>query len=296
MDKLKKIGKMLLFPHAALIVLLFIASAAALVYAFVFVPDNAPVNYASYVLSAYTLTVICFRIPAIIKWIKRFAETNKIASNLKSDAHLRIKMSLVNTIVFNAIYSIFQLGLGIFSHSVWYYSLAAYYFLLAFMRIFLLSHTMKFAPGEKSFRELLLYRLCGIGLVLMNLALIVIIAYVTAYSKASVHGEIITISLAAFTFTSMTLAIVNIVKYRRYHSPVWSASKARALVSAIVSVLTLEDAMLATFGQAEGEGFRQIMGGLTGAGVVAIVLTIAISMIVRSTKKIKTFENKNPLQ
>jgi hypothetical protein len=287
---------MLLFPNAVLIILLIIASAVALVYAFACAPDNAWGGYVSYILSAYTLTVICFRIPAIIKRTKNFTKTNKLALNLKNDAHLRIKLSLLGTMAFNIIYSLFQLGLGIFSHSVWYYSLAAYYFLLAFLRILLLSHTMRFAPGEKSFRELLLYRLCGIGLVLMNLALVVIIAYVTAQSKTTVHNEIITISLAAFTFTSMTLAIVNIVKYRRYHSPVWSASKALALVSAIVSVLTLEDAMLATFGQAEGEGFRQIMGALTGAGVVAIILAIAISMIVRSTKKIKMFENKNPLQ
>lgn len=92
-------------------------------------------------------------------------------------------------------------------------------------------------------------------------------------------------ALAAFSFTAITVAIVNIVKYRKYHSPVWSASKALSFVAALVSMLTLEDAMLATFGQAEGEGFRQLMGGLSGAGVTAAVLAIAIYMIVVSTKK-----------
>ena len=296
MDKFKKIGKALLFPHIAIVILLFFASAAALAVAFLVMPDNEIVNYGSYVLSAYTLTVICFRIPNIIKWTKSFMENNKLASNLKNDAHLRIKLSLIGTMAFNTVYSLFQLGLGIYNHSVWYYSLAAYYFLLAFMRVFLFNHTVKFAPGEKSFREVLIYRLCGIGLVLMNLALLVIIGYTTWYSKAVVHHEVITIALAAFTFTSITVAIVNIVKYRQYNSPVWSASKALSFVSALVSMLTLEDAMLATFGQAEGEGFRQLMCGLTGVGVVAIVLAIAIYMIVTSTKQIKTFENKNPLQ
>jgi uncharacterized membrane protein YfcA len=102
--------------------------------------------------------------------------------------------------------------------------------------------------------------------------------------------------LAAFTFTAMAIAIVNVVRYRQYNSPVWSASKALSFVSALVSILTLEDAMLATFGQAEGESFRRLMGALTGAGIVAVVLAIAIYMIVRSTKTIKTFDNKNPLQ
>lgn len=296
MEKFKKIGKALLFPHVALVILLSIASIAALVIAFLVLPDNAVVNYASYVLSAYTLTVVCFRIPAIIKWVKRFTETNKLASSLKHDAHLRIKVSLLGSMAFNAFYALFQLGLGIYNHSVWFYALAGYYFLLAFLRVFMLNHTLKFKPGEKEFRELLIYRMCGIGLVIMNLALVIIIAYVTAFSKATVHHMIITIALAAFSFTAITVAIVNIVKYRKYNSPVWSASKALSFVAALVSMLTLEDAMLATFGQAEGEDFRQLMGGLTGAGVTAIVLTIAIYMIVGSTKKIKVFENKNPLQ
>ena len=296
MEKFKKIGKALLFPHVALVILLSIASIAALVIAFLVLPDNAVVNYASYVLSAYTLTVVCFRIPAIIKWVKRFTETNKLASSLKHDAHLRIKVSLLGSMAFNAFYALFQLGLGIYNHSVWFYALAGYYFLLAFLRVFMLNHTLKFKPGEKEFRELLIYRMCGIGLVITNLALVIIIAYVTAFSKATVHHMIITIALAAFSFTAITVAIVNIVKYRKYNSPVWSASKALSFVAALVSMLTLEDAMLATFGQAEGEGFRQLMGGLTGAGVTAIVLAIAIYMIIGSTKKIKAFENKNPLQ
>jgi hypothetical protein len=160
----------------------------------------------------------------------------------------------------------------------------------------MLNHTLKFEPGQKMFREWLIYRFCGLGLVLMNLALTVIIAFVTAYSKSTVNNEIITIMLAAFTFTAMAIAIVNVVRYRQYNSPVWSASKALSFVSALVSILTLEDAMLATFGQAEGESFRRLMGALTGAGIVAVVLAIAIYMIVRSTKTIKTFDNKNPLQ
>ena len=62
------------------------------------------------------------------------------------------------------------------------------------------------------------------------------------------HHEITTIALAAYTFTSLTFAIINTVKYRKYHSPVYSASKAISLASACVSLLTLESTMLTTFG------------------------------------------------
>jgi hypothetical protein len=296
MNDFIKILKKIIFIPVWLIILLSAASGAALILAFTSLGSEHPLSYAIYVLSAYTMTAVCFRIPNIIKWIKRFTETNRLASNLKNDAHLRIKLSLGGTMAFNVVYAAFQLVLGIANSSIWFYSLAAYYFLLAFLRVFMLNHTLKFEPGQKMFREWLIYRFCGLGLVLMNLALTVIIAFVTAYSKSSVNNEIITIMLAAFTFTAMTIAIVNVVKYRQYNSPVWSASKALSFVSALVSILTLEDAMLATFGQAEGESFRRLMGALTGAGIVAVVLAIAIYMIVRSTKTIKTFDNKNPLQ
>lgn len=296
MNDFVKILKKLIFIPVWLIILLSIASGAALILAFTSLGSEHPLSYAIYVLSAYTMTALCFRIPNIIKWTKKFTETNRLASRLKSDAHLRIKLSLGGAMAFNTLYASFQLALGIMNSSIWFYSLAAYYFLLAFLRIFMLNHTMKFEAGQKMFREWLIYRFCGLGLVIMNLALTVIIAYVTAHSKSTVNNEIITIMLAAFTFAAITIATVNTVKYRRYKSPVWSASKALSFVAALVSILTLEDAMLATFGQAEGESFRRLMGALTGAGIVAVVLAIAIYMIVSSTKQIKIFDNKNPLQ
>lgn len=291
--KFKKLLMSILYPHIALIVILTVLSAVSLVVAFVVMPENQTVNYCSYVLSAYTLTVICIRIPSIIKGVKTFKETNKYVSMYSSDPHLRIKLSLFGTLVFNAVYSLFQLALGISGSSLWYYSLAGYYFLLALMRLALLYHTRKHSPGEMMFREQLIYRLCGIGLLPMTLALSVIIGYVTLKSQANVQSEIITITMAAFTFTSFTVAIVNVFNYRKYNSPVWTASKALSFVSALVSMLTLEDAMLASFGSEEGEEFRQTMAGFTGAGIVAVIIAIAIFMIINSTKRIKEYKNQN---
>ncbi len=48
------------------------------------------------------------------------------------------------------------------------------------------------------------------------------------------HHEITTIAMAAYTFTSFTMAIINVIKYRKYKSPVYSATKAISLSSACV--------------------------------------------------------------
>ncbi len=296
MKAFNKIIKALIYPHMAIVILLCPVAAVMLVLAFAVMPDNAAVNYVSYVLSAYALTVVCFRIPEMIKRIRSFSADNKYASRLKGDAQLKVKLSLGGTLAYNAVYAMFQLVLGIIGGSAWYYSLAAYYFLLSVMKVCLLNHTARYVPGEKMFREVLIYRMCGIGLVMMNLALPIVIAYLTRQSRSSFNDQIVTIALAAFTFTSVTIAIVNVVKYRKYQSPVFSASKAITLASALVSLITLEDAMLATFGGNEGDGFRRLMVAFTGLGITALILAIGVVMIVRSTKSIKKFGNKNPLQ
>ena len=102
------------------------------------------------------------------------------------------------------------------------------------------------------------------------------------------HHEITTIAMAAYTFTSFTLAIVNVVKYRKYNSPVFSASKAINLAAACVSMLTLESTMLTTFG---GDTMTDIeqkwMLGATGGVISVFVVATAIYMIAVGTKKLR---------
>ena len=97
------------------------------------------------------------------------------------------------------------------------------------------------------------------------------------------------IAMAAYTFFSFTMAIINVVKYRRLHSPVFSAAKAISFASACVSMLTLTSTMLTTFSDESMDATTQkLMLGGVGAAVVAVVTTMAIYMIVKGTKELKT--------
>ena len=78
----KKIGKALLFPHIAIMIILVPVAAALLVYSMVFVGTESVIAYISYVLAAYTLTVWCFRIPRLIKFFNTFKNENKYANML----------------------------------------------------------------------------------------------------------------------------------------------------------------------------------------------------------------------
>jgi len=289
----KKIGKALLFPHMAIMIALVPIATVFLVYSMVFVGTKTVVAYISYVVAAYTLTVWCVRIPQLIKLIKSFKEENKYARRWQDDTRLRVGITLYASLVWNVAYAALQLGLGFYHGSFWYFSLAMYYVSLAVMRFFLARYTTKNPPGERMDAELKRYRACGWVLLVMNLALSAMIFFMVYWNRTFNHHEITTIAMAAYTFTSLTMAIINIVKFRKIGSPVYSATKAVSLAAACVSMLTLESTMLTTFsdGSMTLSG-RRMMLGMSGGAISAFIIVIAVFMIVIGTKKLKLIRSK----
>ena len=289
----KKLGKALLFPHIAIMILLVPIATVLLVASMVFVGTDTPIAYISYVLAAYTLTVWCIRIPSLIKFFKTFKDENKYARKWQDDVRLRVNVSLFGSLAWNALYGLFQLWLGFYHHTFWFYSLGAYYICLGVMRFFLARHTTRYAPGERMRDELIKYRACGIVFLPMNLALALIVFFMVYWNRTFEHHMITTIALAAYTFTSMAVAIINFVKYRKYNSPVFSAAKAISLAAALVSMLTLESTMLTTFSDGTMTAVEQKwMLGATGGAISVLIIATAVYMIVVGTKKLKLLESE----
>ena len=293
MEKLKKICKALLFPHIAIMIILIPISAAFLVYSMVVLGTETVPAYISYVLAAYTLTVWCVRIPKIITSVKKFKCGNKYARRWFEDVRLRTNITLLCSLLWNMAYAVFQLWLGIKNSTFWYYSLAGYYFCLALMRVFLSGHTRKFTAGERMLEELKKYRLCGWIFLAMNMTLAVMMIFMIYRNKTFLHDQITTIAMAAYTFTTFTVAIVNIVRYRKYNSPVYSASKAISLAAACVSMITLTSTMLTTFNDGTMDMMsRRLMLSSVGGAVFVFIIVMAIYMIAQSTKKIKVLKSE----
>ena len=285
---LKKLGNVLLFPHIAIMIALVPIATVLLVGSMVFIGTESVIAIISYVISAYTLTVWCFKIPYLIKFFKAFKNENKYVVKWRQDARLRVNVSLYGALFWNALYGIFQLWLGFYHRTFWFYSLGAYYICLGVMRFFLALHTTRYAPGAKMQTELYKYRACGIIFLVMNLALTLIIFFMVYWNRTFEHHMITAIAMAAYTFTALTTAIVNVVRYRRYNSPVYSASKAISLAAALLSMLTLESTMLTTFGkETMTEIERKLMLGLSGGAISLLIVATAIYMIVIGTKKLK---------
>ncbi len=289
--KAKKIINALLFPHTAIMILLIPLGAGLLTYSMLKLDDTSPVRIGAYVIAFYALLVWCLRAPRIIRFFADFKNGNKYIVKWTRDVHLRINVTLSANVLWNGAYAALQLGTGIYHRSSWFYTLAAYYAMLAVMRFFLVRYTLRHRPGENMRRELKNYRACGVIFLIMNTALSGMMLHMIRENRVMRHHEVTTIAMAAYTFLTLTLAIINVIRYRKYNSPAMSAAKAVSLAAACVSMLTLENTMLTTFDKSNmTPQVRLLFLSLSGGVISAFIIAMAIYMLVESTRKIKESE------
>ena len=282
----KKIVKKLLFPNAAVLLLMITFGIVFLIYSMIFLEKTSTLRVLSYVLAFYVLVIACVRIPSCIMFFKSLRKENKYIRKWCDNPRLRINTALLGSICLNAAYSIFQLGLGICNNSVWYYALSIYYVSLALMRFCIVRHTIRNKIGEDIPKELVYYRICGVIFLLINITLSGMIFFMIKEERVIHHHEITVIAIAAYTFTSLTLAIVNIIRYRKYKSPAVLASRAISLAAACVSMLILENTMLSTFkSEKMTPKIRDIFLILSGAVVSIFIILMAFYMIFQGKRK-----------
>ena len=289
----KRIGKALLFPPLAVMIVFVPLAAVLLVVSMALVESDTPFAYVSYAFAAYTLTVWCVKAPRLFARFKAFKETNKLARRWRDDVRLRVTVSLYGSLAWNALYGIFQLWLGLYHRTFWFASLGAFSLCLGVMRFSLLSYTKRYAPGEQMRREWVRFRACGWILLLMNLALALVVFFMVYWGRTFRHHMITAIAMAAYTFTVLPSAVAGAWQYGKYKSPVLLAAKAVSLAAAIVSVLTLEATMLTAFGEETMTAAAQRwLLGATGVAVCALIIAMAVFMIVLGTKRLKQQRNE----
>lgn len=298
MERFKRILDRLLFPGLAVVLISMIVAAALLIYTFAFAGETSPIAYPSYVFSAYAMVITC-------AWIIKNAKSFKsgldsaihnipLAHRYLTDVSFKLHVSLYLSLGLNALYAVMKFILGVWYHSVWFGTLAVYYFLLAVMRFGLLRHANRNGFGKNIPAELKAYRMCGLILMLMNVALSGVVVLVVHKNEGFYYAGYLIYVMAMYAFYNTITAVMNVVKYRKYNSPVISAAKVISLAAALVSMLSLETAMLAQFDNGENpETFRRVMTGSTGGCVCVIVLLLASYMVIRSTKQIRKLNVQN---
>ena len=163
MERLLRITNKLLRPRLVLLAPLAVLSAAALAAVFTLGWEDTAIAYASYVLSAYSLTAVTLRlITDARRWHSRALE-NRHVRRYRTDLDFRLRLRLTVSFGVNLCYSVYKAALGLLLGSVWFGAMAAYYLVLSAARFLLLrGGTGSLLTGYKK------RRFCGWLLALMT--------------------------------------------------------------------------------------------------------------------------------
>ena len=281
MEKAKVIFNRILYPPIWLMLCIASASFAALIFIFAARVPESICSYMIYSMSAYSLTIISLRLPRVIGSLKgsfdRLVSRSETAERYFSDISFRAAVSIYQGAAINLLYTVFRVTVGILYTSVWFISMAVYYLCLGVIRIYLI-HSYKRRDIKA---EITCYKNTAWSLFLLNIPMGgMIVLMVLTDSGYSYPGYVIYIS-ALYTFYTLITSITNLVRFRRVGSPILSAAKVVNLVSAMMSVLGLQTAMIAQFSEHD-EDYRKLMNTLTGGFIYGAVIIIAIYMLLHS--------------
>ena len=197
-----------------------------------------------------------------------------------------IKLTLL-TLFINLAYAVYNTAIGFVTHSWWFITLSAYYIILSVMRFaVVLSDRSK---SKEKVSSLFIMRFTGIFFIFLSVTLAGT-AYLSIYNEESVkYHEILMITIALYSFTKITLAVINLVKSRKDNSPIVKTLRNISFADAIVSIFSLQRSMLVAF-----EGLTvseiQLFNALTGTAVYIAVFILGINLI--GGKKVNMAKSK----
>ena len=293
MREWKDVVRRLLFPPIWVVILLTFVCTFALVEIFVNGWEMSLPAYACYALSFYTLSVdciVCLKVlPGYYKHVQDKMHENKYIDRYMTDAVYKSNIGLYRSVAINLIYVVVNAVSGYVYQTYWFVIFAVYYAIIAMMRFLLVRYVIKNPIGNNQLGELKRARLCAYILMTVNVTLSGAVLMMVFFDRGFQYQGFLIYVIALYTFYITVTAIVDMIKYRKYKSPILSITKVIKMASALFSMLFLETAMFAQFGADTSMEVKRLMIMLTGAGISVVVVAMAIYMIVQTTNEIKQY-------
>lgn len=213
----------------------------------------------------------------------KMSAIQEITKILFKEKQKRIVIFTGISLFINLLYALYNGFLGVYGHSIWFMTMGIYYAILSCMRFIAIQCAYKNRKNNRIEKEYIIMKADGILLFLLTFVLTGSISLSLKYDLYKEYNEIIMITIATYTFYKVISAIVNFIKARKGNTPLIMTIRNISICDALVSLLSLEKSMYATFGDENGNS--HIMTILTGAGVCASIILIGISMIRYSNKE-----------
>ena len=223
MERIKKSLKRIFFLPPVPTLIISVPAYLLVIYALSGEIVNPAAVYLSYLLSAYALIITVTGIIRAVGLVRRGMDKNpfvrKMLDHPLVDRYLkedlfRAEAALYQGFFINLLYAGIKMFTGIFYRSVWFITLAVYYILLALMRASLLNYVR--SAGKNKVSEWKRYRLCGIILLFMNIALTgIVILVVHQNSGFEYPGMLIYVMLSLETAMLTQFGAANDPMFRQ---------------------------------------------------------------------------------
>ncbi len=189
---------------------------------------------------------------------------------------LKLVRSPYTSLAVNFAYGLGNSIIGFLTHSWWFITVGAYYVVLTVTRYSVLQIRRK-ASGDCN-TELFARRITGILLVALSLCIVGVNILSVVRDRGTAFHEIVMITIAAYTFTKITFAIIGMVKAKHSASPVLKTLRNISLADACVSVYTMQRSMLVSFPGMKAADIL-LLNIFTGTAAWIVVLLLGINLI-----------------
>ncbi len=287
---MKRLLKKLFLPNKIVGFLSFNLGFILLIYVFSCHLENTFIAYISYLLSTYALIIFCLWFYKICKFSNNFIKNSQLYNLYQTKELLVTKIFLAFSLLLNFIYGIFELGIGIYYKSWWFITFAVYYLILCVMKIVIIKD-IKNEVGINLQNEYQKLKLIGISLLFFNLVLTGMIILIIKQNQAITYEGFIIYIVAMYDFYLIISAFIKVIKYKKEKSPLIISIKCLNFTVAMISMISLEVAMVSEFGSNDSE-FKMITTSIMGFVICIINTIMSLYMIIKAHKKLKIINKK----
>lgn len=280
---MEKIIRKIFNSNKYLGVFLFILGFGLLIYVFSFHLENNLIAYIAYLLSTYALIIFIIWFLKVCRFINDCIKKRSKLYKIYNKNHEKItRFSLYFSLTINFIYGILKFASGLYYKSFWFITFSIYYLALCEMKLAILRSIKKgnIKTEHKTLRR------TGIIILLLDLVLMGIIILINHQNQTITYPGYLIYIVALYDFYLIISAFINVFKYRRKNNSILLSSKCINLTVAMISMISLEVAMLSRFGN-EDAYFKLIMITITGFVVAIINSLMALYMIIKSNKLLR---------
>ncbi len=294
-DKMKKNKRSVIkwLPPIPLFIITFLFVTASLLLVLSEYIDTIPA-YTVYSIALYLAirsTIVGIKLwrHGLKPWLMKF----EVARRFTSDFGYKTLLMAICSLSASLFFAVTKLGTAVYIGSWWLCAFAAYYIILALLRIYNLNGIrVKSKKEDILLHEHSTRRNTGFILLVLTAVFYTLVNFMYFDGEGLSYPRYMIYVAALYTFTRFGFAIKNFIKAKKNDSPLTASLREISGADALVSVVSLQSAMFYSFAT-EGED-TNTANAITGLCVCALILALALYIIISSNKRIKKLqEEKN---